>query len=389
MTQIQSIVRSDIRGGSYIDIVQLTFTDGSDPINVQMEKTGTGYWKPTGIQEDVSAMSGAEVLPVSADAFGALSFANLPTLNTGDIIIFNFGSKPVGGVHLVNRLVVSDGSPRYQNMTDDETTLTQTNSGYGYVYTIPQSVSEALSSDLSVPFYHALTLEYTDAQHIRHTAVAAYMTNAMTQLENPQRPSGGYYSDALGCTLKLPQEFRNAVSANINTDGTMTFFVKDTDSVLMTLTAQLLSVLERDFGENWAENYPVPVRPLAERDGLAYFLIYPSDVQYDPADEQAAAQYQTLFEDAQRISPEDLVLDADLHDTSVYERRNMEDTEHYGDRTTAELLLYLPISDGAYTEGILATLDARYREDKAAFEQALRAADSTAQSLWAQHLAAQ
>ena len=389
VTQIQSIVRSDIRGGAYIDIVQLTFTDGSDPINVQMEKTGTGYWKPTGIQEDVSAMSGANVLPVSADAFGALSFANLPTLNTGDIIIFNFGSKPVGGVTLVNRLVNAAGSPRYQNMTDDETTLTQTNSGYGYVYTIPQSVSELLASDLSVPFYHALTLEYTDAQHIRHTAVAAYMTNAMTQLENPQLPSGGYYSDALGCTLKLPQEFRNAVSANINTDGSMTFFVKDTDSVLMTLTAQLLSVLKHDFGENWAENYPVPVRPLAEQDGLAYFLIYPSDVQYDPADEQAAAQYQTLFEDAQRISPEDLMLDADLHDTSVYERRNMEDTEHYGDRTTAELLLYLPISDGAYTEGILATLDARYREDKAAFEQALRAADSTAQSLWAQHLAAQ
>lgn len=389
VTQIQSIVRSDIRGGAYIDIVQLTFTDGSDPINVQMEQTGTGCWKPTGIQEDVSAMSGANVLPVSADAFGALSFANLPTLNTGDIIIFNFGSKPVGGVTLVNRLVNAAGSPRYQNMTDDETTLTQTNSGYGYVYTIPQSVSELLASDLSVPFYHALTLEYTDAQHIRHTAVAAYMTNAMTQLENPQLPSGGYYSDALGCTLKLPQEFRNAVSANIDTDGSMTFFVKDTDSVLMTLTAQLLSVLKHDFGENWAENYPVPVRPLAERDGLAYFLIYPSDVQYDPADEQAAAQYQTLFEDAQRISPEDLTLDADPHDTSVYERRNMEDTEHYGDRTTAELLLYLPISDGAYTEGILATLDARYREDKAAFEQALRAADSTAQSLWAQHLAAQ
>ena len=389
VTQIQSIVRSDIRGGAYIDIVQLTFTDGSDPINVQMEQTGTGYWKPTGIQEDVSAMSGANVLPVSADAFGALSFANLPTLNTGDIIIFSFGSKPVGGVTLVNRLVNAAGSPRYQNMTDDETTLTQTNSGYGYVYTIPQSVSELLASDLSVPFYHALTLEYTDAQHIRHTAVAAYMTNAMTQLENPPLPSGGYYSDALGCTLKLPQEFRNAVSANINTDGSMTFFVKDTDSVLMTLTAQLLSVLKHDFGENWAENYPVPVRPLAERDGLAYFLIYPSDVQYDPADEQAAAQYQTLFEDAQRISPEDLTLDADPHDTSVYERRNMEDTEHYGDRTTAELLFYLPISDGAYTEGILATLDARYREDKAAFEQALRAADSTAQSLWAQHLAAQ
>ena len=376
VTQIQSIVRSDIRGGAYIDIVQLTFTDGSDPINVQMEQTGTGYWKPTGIQEDVSAMSGANVLPVSADAFGALSFANLPTLNTGDVIVFHFGSEPVGGVHLVNRLVVSDGSLRYNNMIDDETTITRTNSGY--VYTIPQSVSELLASDLSVPFYHALTLEYTDAQHIRHTAVAAYMTNAMTQLENPPLPSGGYYSDALGCTLKLPQEFRNAVSANINTDGSMTFFVKDTDSVLMTLTAQLLSVLKHDFGENWAENYPVPVRPLAERDGLAYFLIYPSDVQYDPADEQAAAQYQTLFEDAQRISPEDLTLDADPHDTSVY-----------AERATAVLLGYLDagVVDGDAETALFDELDHRAQADGVSFSAAMQQAGENAQALWHKHLA--
>ena len=378
VTQIQSIVRSDIRGGAYIDIVQLTFTDGSDPINVQMEQTGTGYWKPTGIQEDVSAMSGANVLPVSADAFGALSFANLPTLNTGDIIIFNFGSKPVGGVTLVNRLVNAAGSPRYQNMTDDETTLTQTNSGYGYVYTIPQSVSELLASDLSVPFYHALTLEYTDAQHIRHTAVAAYMTNAGTQLENPPLPSGGYYSDALGCTLKLPQEFRNAVSANINTDGSMTFFVKDTDSVLMTLTAQPISVLKRDFGENWTENYPVPIRPLAEWDGLAYFLIYPSDVQYDPADEQAAARYQTLFEAAQSISPEDIALDADPHDTSAY-----------AERATAVLLGYLDagIVDSETETALFDELDHRAQADGVSFSAAMQQAGENAQALWHKHLA--
>ena len=376
VTQIQSIVRSDIRGGAYIDIVQLTFTDGSDPINVQMEQTGTGYWKPTGIQEDVSAMSGENVLPVSADAFGALSFANLPTLNTGDIIIFNFGSKPVGGVTLVNRLVNAAGSPRYQNMTDDETTLTRTNSGY--VYTIPQSVSELLASDLSVPFYHALTLEYTDAQHIRHTAVAAYMTNARTQLENPPLPSGGYYSDALGCTLKLPQEFRNVVSANINTDGSMTFFVKDTDSVLMTLTAQLLSVLKHDFGENWAENYPVPIRPLAEQDGLAYFLIYPSDVQYDPADEQAAARYKTLFEAAQSISPEDIALDADPHDTSAY-----------AERATAVLLGYLDagVVDGEAETALFDELDHRAQADGVSFSAAMQQAGENAQALWHKHLA--
>ncbi len=374
VTSIQSIVRSDIRGGSYIDIVQLTFTDGSDPINIQMERTDTGYWKPTGIQEDVSAMSGANVLPIGADAFTSISFANMPTLNVGDTIVFHFGSEPVSGVHLVNRLVVSDGSLSYNNMIDDETTITRTNSGY--VYTVPQSVSEALSSDTSVPFYHALTLEYTDAQQIRHKAVAAYMTNANTQLDNPPLPSGGYYSDALGCILKLPQEFRDAVSANINTDGTMTFFVKDTDSALMTLTAQPLSVLKRDYGENWTENYPVPVKSLAEQDGLAYFLIYPSDVQYDPADEQAAARYKTLFEAAQSISSADIALDTDPHDTSAY-----------ADRATVVLLGYLDagVVDGDAETALFDELDHRSLVDGVSFSAAMQQAGENAQALWQKH----
>ncbi len=377
VTSIQSIVRSDIRGGSYADIVQLTFTDGSDPINIQMEKIGTvdtGYWKPTGIQEDVSAMSGTNVLPIGADAFTSISFANLPTLNVGDVIVFHFGSEPVGGVQLVNRLVGAAGSIRYKNMVDDETTITRTNSGY--VYTVPQSVSEALSSDTSVPFYHALTLEYTDAQQIRHTAVAAYMTNANTQLDNPPLPSGGYYSDALGCILKLPQEFRDAVSAMINTDGTMTFFVKDTDSALMTLTAQPLSVLKRDYGENWTENYPVPVKSLAEQDGLAYFLIYPSDVQYDPADEQAAARYKTLFEAAQSISSADIALDTDPHDTSAY-----------ADRATVVLLGYLDagVVDGDAETALFDELDHRSLVDGVSFSAAMQQAGENAQALWQKH----
>ncbi len=377
VTSIQSIVRSDIHGGAYADIVQLTFTDGSDPINVQMEKIGTvdtGYWKPTGIQEDVSAMSGTNVLPIGADAFTSISFANLPTLNVGDVIVFHFGSEPVGGVQLVNRLVGAAGSIRYKNMVDDETTITRTNSGY--VYTVPQSVSEALSSDTSVPFYHALTLEYTDAQQIRHTAVAAYMTNANTQLDNPPLPSGGYYSDALGCILKLPQEFRDAVSAMINTDGTMTFFVKDTDSALMTLTAQPLSVLKRDYGENWTENYPVPVKSLAEQDGLAYFLIYPSDVQYDPADEQAAARYKTLFEAAQSISSADIALDTDPHDTSAY-----------AERATVVLLGYLDagVVDGDAETALFDELDHRSLVDGVSFSAAMQQAGENAQALWQKH----
>ncbi len=237
-------------------------------------------------------------------------------------------------------------------------------------------MSEALSSDTSVPFYHALTLEYTDAQQIRHKAVAAYMTNANTQLDNPPLPSGGYYSDALGCILNLPQEFRDAVSAMINTDGTMTFFVKDTDSALMTLTAQPLSVLKRDYGENWTENYPVPVKSLAEQDGLAYFLIYPSDVQYDPADEQAAARYKTLFEAAQSISSADIALDTDPHDTSAY-----------AERATVVLLGYLDagVVDGDAETALFDELDHRSLVDGVSFSAAMQQAGENAQALWQKH----
>ena len=158
----------------------------------------------------------------------------------------------------------------------------------------------------------------------------------------------------------------------------MTFFVKDTDSVLMTLTAQPISVLKRDFGENWAKNYPVPVKSLAEWDGLAYFLIYPSDVQYDPADEQAAARYQTLFEAAQSISPEDLALDADPHDTSAY-----------AERATAVLLGYLDagVVDGDAETALFDELDHRAQADGVSFSAAMQQAGENAQALWHKHLA--
>ncbi len=38
----------------------------------------------------------------------------------------------------------------------------------------------------------------------------------------------------------------------------------------------------------------MPVKQLAEQDGLTYFLIYASDVQYDPSNAEQAARYKEL-----------------------------------------------------------------------------------------------
>lgn len=52
------------------------------------------------------------------------------------------------------------------------------------------------------------------------------------------------------------------------------------------------------------------------------------------------------------------------------------------------LAAYLAQSDGAYTEGILAELDKRWQQDKAAVEQAIAGVDAPVQTLWQQHKAA-
>lgn len=64
--------------------------------------------------------------------------------------------------------------------------------------------------------------------------------------------------------------------------------------------------------------------------------------------------------------------------------------DYYPYRTTGELLQALEMgwADGAYAEGILAELDKRWQQDKAAVEQAIAGVDAPVQTLWQQHKAA-
>lgn len=335
LLQDTEVIRQAVGGWSNSDdntetaVVQLIFGDSSAPVKVQMEKTAAGYWQPVGVVEDITAKSGEQELGIGANARGALITGKLPPeLAVGDTIKFTFANEPSGGVQLTNRLINSDGTMQ-DALTDEQTALTKT--ADGWTYTVPESMSKSLTSTAVEPYLHALALEYTDARHIQHKAAALYaMQNgeAATVVHGDETlNSVAYRNDVLGYTLELPLSFRNMVGGSQYEDGSVHFNMLDEadsssahDICIMTLEAQPTAALKQSYGENWTENYAMPVKQLAEQDGLTYFLIYASDVQYDPSNAEQAARYKELYTAAQDITADNFTLD-DLTDKDNTARR--------------------------------------------------------------------
>ena len=300
-------------------IVQLSFADGSEPVKIQMVQNDSGYWKPIGMVDSVTAKSREQELGVGVDARSAMARGKMPNLAVGDKITFTFETEPVGGVEITNRLVNWEDGSKF-GVIDEQITLQK--SGDGWVYTVPTSLGEMLSSTISYPFYHAVTLEYTDASHIQHKATAVYTSGSDSADENADSDitSTDYYNDSLNYSLKLPQSFVDNGYAKRNPeDDSILFGMKNAmgdasrdpteDGAIMTLRVDATAVLHSEYGENWTENYPSPVKQLAEKDGLTYYLAYVSDVQYDPSNQEIAAKYKEMFTAAQNISADDFVLD--------------------------------------------------------------------------------
>lgn len=311
-------------------IVQLNFADGSTPVKIQMVQNDSGYWKPIGMVDSVTAKSREQELGVGVDARSAMARGKMPNLAVGDKITFTFETEPVGGVQLTNRLVNWEDGSKF-GVIDEQITLQK--SGDGWVYTVPTSLGEMLSSTISYPFYHAVTLEYTDASHIQHKATAVYTSGSDRADENEDSDitSTDYYNDSLNYSLKLPQSFVDNGYAKRNPeDDSILFGMKNAmgdasrdpteDGAIMTLRVDATAVLHSEYGESWTENYPSPVKQLAEKDGLTYYLAYVSDVQYDPANQEIAAKYKEMFTAAQNITADDFVLD-DLTDKDGTVRR--------------------------------------------------------------------
>ena len=233
-------------------------------------------------------------------------------------------------MHITNRLVNWEDGSQF-GVIDEQTTLQK--SGDGWVYTVPTSLGEMLSSTISYPFYHAIMLEYTDASHIQHKATAVYTSGSDSADENADSDitSTDYYNDSLNYSLKLPRSFvDNGYARRNQEDASITFGMKNAmgddsrdpteDGAIMTLRADATAVLHSEYGDNWTKNYPSPVKQLAEKDGLTYYLAYVSDVQYDPSNQEIAAKYKKMFTAAQNITADDFVLD-DLTDKDGTVRR--------------------------------------------------------------------
>lgn len=311
-------------------IVQLNFADGSTPVKIQMVQNDSGYWKPIGMVDSVTAKSGDRGLGIGADARSAMARGKMPNLAVGDKITFTFETEPVGGVEITNRLVNWEDGSKF-GVIDEQITLQK--SGDGWVYTVPTSLGEMLSSTISYPFYHAVTLEYTDASHIQHKATAVYTSGSDSADENADSDitSTDYYNDSLNYSLKLPQSFVDNGYAKRNPeDDSILFGMKNAmgddsrdpteDGAIMTLRVDATAVLHSEYGDNWTKNYPSPVKQLAEKDGLTYYLAYVSDVQYDSSNQEIAAKYKEMFTAAQNITADDFVLD-DLTDKDGTVRR--------------------------------------------------------------------
>ena len=311
-------------------IVQLNFADGSTPVKIQMVQNDSGYWKPIGMVDSVTAKSGDRELGIGADARSAMARGKMPNLAVGDKITLTFETEPVGGVQITNRLVNWEDGSQF-GVIDEQTTLQK--SGDGWVYTVPTSLGEMLSSTISYPFYHAIMLEYTDASHIQHKAIAVYTSGSDSADENEDSDitSTDYYNDSLNYSLKLPQSFVDNGYAKRNPeDDSILFGMKNAmgdasrdpteDGAIMTLRVDATAVLHSEYGENWTKNYPSPVKQLAEKDGLTYYLAYVSDVQYDPSNQEIAAKYKEMFTAAQNITADDFALD-DLTDKDGTVRR--------------------------------------------------------------------
>lgn len=311
-------------------IVQLNFADGSTPVKIQMVQNDSGYWKPIGMVDSVTAKSGDRELGIGADARSAMARGKMPNLAVGDKITLTFETEPVGGVQITNRLVSWEDGSQF-GVIDEQTTLQK--SGDGWVYTVPTSLGEMLSSTISYPFYHAIMLEYTDASHIQHKATAVYTSGSDSADENEDSDitSTDYYNDSLNYSLKLPQSFVDNGYAKRNPkDDSILFGMKNAmgddsrdpteDGAIMTLRADATAVLHSEYGGNWTKNYPVPAKELAQKDGLTYLIEYVSDVQYDPSNQEIAAKYKEMFTAAQNITADDFALD-DLTDKDGTVRR--------------------------------------------------------------------
>lgn len=302
--------------------VRIQFADGSPSVDVRMQKTGD-CWLPVGLAEQFDdsfrATAGEVALPVGASVEQAVQNAagDVPLLAKGDEIELLFDPAPVGEVTIADSVIREDGTLQYSERETETSTFSYTGSvaSMSYSYPVEHIPAELLSSTLTPYTYRGVTVSYASADGVAHTASFVFRMEGVATQPDYTITSTTYHNDAYGYTLTLPDCFVGQGYMK-EENGVVTFGMKNAwpDEVadpygagaVMSLAVGSVAELRDVFGEEWAENYFVPCEELAVQNGLAYMLLFASDVQYDPQDEAIVAAYTEMYQAAQAMGPESI-----------------------------------------------------------------------------------
>ena len=302
--------------------VRIQFADGSPSVDVRMQKTGD-CWLPVGLAEQFDdsfrATAGEVALPVGASVEQAVQNAagDVPLLAEGDEIELLFDPAPVGEVTIADSVIREDGTLQYSERETETSTFSYTGSvaSMSYSYPVEHIPAELLSSTLTPYTYRGVTVSYASADGVAHTASFVFRMEGVATQPDYTITSTTYHNDTYGYTLTLPDCFVGQGYMK-EENGVVTFGMKNAwpDEVadpygagaVMSLAVGSVAELRDVFGEEWAENYFVPCEELAVQNGLAYMLLFASDVQYDPQDEAIVAAYTEMYQAAQAMGPESI-----------------------------------------------------------------------------------
>lgn len=302
--------------------VRIQFADGSPSVDVRMQKTGD-CWLPVGLAEQFDdsfrATAGEVALPVGASVEQAVQNAagDVPLLAKGDEIELLFDPAPVGEVTIADSVIREDGTLQYSERETETSSFSYTGSvaSMSYSYPVEHIPAELLSSTLTPYTYRGVTVSYASADGVAHTASFVFRMEGVATQPDYTITSTTYHNDTYGYTLTLPDCFVGQGYMK-EENGVVTFGMKNAwpDEVadpygagaVMSLAVGSVAELRDVFGEEWAENYFVPCEELAVQNGLAYMLLFASDVQYDPQDEAIVAAYTEMYQAAQAMGPESI-----------------------------------------------------------------------------------
>lgn len=302
--------------------VRIQFADGSPSVDVRMQKTGD-CWLPVGLAEQFDdsfrATAGEVALPVGASVEQAVQNAagDVPLLAEGDEIELLFDPAPVGEVTIADSVTREDGTLQYSERETETSTFSYTGSvaSISYSYPVEHIPAELLSSTLTPYTYRGVTVSYTSADGVAHTASFVFRMEGVATQPDYTITSTTYHNDTYGYTLTLPDCFVDQGYMK-EENGVVTFGMKNAwpgevadpygAGAVMSLAVGSVAELRDVFGEEWAENYFVPCEELAVQNGLAYMLLFASDVQYDPQDEAIVAAYTEMYQAAQAMGPESI-----------------------------------------------------------------------------------